>query len=162
VKIFTMLTKDEVDALVTTHAEAPHMRALQKRLAQEITIMVHGVAEYESALEASQILFGSGTAESLAKLSKETFLAVFEGVPTFTVTKSVIESGMNVVELLAAETTIFPSKGEARKMIQGGGVSINKGKIETPEVVIDSKYIINNLYILVQKGKKNYFIIELS
>ena len=162
VKIFTMLTKEEVDALVATHAEAPHMRALQKRLAQEITIMVHGVAEYESALEASQILFGSGTAESLAKLSKETFLAVFEGVPTFTVAKSAIESGINVVELLAAETAIFPSKGEARKMIQGGGVSINKGKIEAPEVVIDSKYIINNSYVLVQKGKKNYFIIELS
>lgn len=161
IKIFTMLGKDEIDGLVAEHAEAPHMRVLQKRLAQEITVLVHGKDEYESAVEASQILFGSGTAESLAKLSKETFLAVFEGVPTFTLEKSKINQGVNVIELVATETAIFPSKGEARKMIQGGGVSINKNKIDSVEFVINQSSVINNAYILVQKGKKNYFIIEI-
>lgn len=162
IKIFTMLNKQEIESLVAEHTQAPHLRLLQKRLAQEITVMVHGQQEYESAIEASQILFGNGTAETLTKLSKETFLAVFEGVPTFSVDSSAIREGINVIELLATETTIFPSKGEARKMIQGGGVSINKNKIDSVDVSISSDYVINNSYILIQKGKKNYFIIEVK
>jgi len=123
--------------------------------------MVHGEQEYNAAVEASAILFGSGTAQSLAALDKKTFLAVFDGVPTFQIQKADIEAGIQILELLATHTNIFPSKGEARKMIQGGGVSLNKSKIESPEIAIDSSYIINNSYILIQKGKKNYFIVEI-
>ncbi|HPM12007.1 MAG TPA: tyrosine--tRNA ligase [Bacteroidales bacterium] len=161
IKIFTMLTKADIDSLIAEHAQAPHMRVLQKRLAQEVTCMVHGEQEYNAAVEASAILFGSGTAQSLAALDKKTFLAVFDGVPTFQIQKADIEAGIQILELLATHTNIFPSKGEARKMIQGGGVSLNKSKIESPEIAIDSSYIINNSYILIQKGKKNYFIVEI-
>jgi len=159
IKIFTLLPKEEIDALVTEHKEAPHARVLQKKLAEEVTTMVHSREEYEMAVEASQILFGKGTAEQLRKLNESTFLAVFEGVPQFTVAKAEVENGVNVIELLAEKTEIFPSKGELRRTIKGNGLSINKEKVTDPELLVDSNFLIDGKYILAQKGKKNYFLI---
>ena len=159
IKIFTLLPKEEIDALVTEHKEAPHARVLQKKLAEEVTTMVHSREEYEMAVEASQILFGKGTAEQLRKLNESTFLAVFEGVPQFTVAKAEVEDGVNVIELLAEKTEIFPSKGELRRTIKGNGLSINKEKVTDPELLVDSNFLIDGKYILAQKGKKNYFLI---
>jgi tyrosyl-tRNA synthetase len=161
IKIFTLLGRDEIAALVQEQQAAPHQRPLQKRLAQEVTTMVHGKEEYDKAVEASQILFGKATADALARLDKDTFLAVFEGVPTYTVERGIIDAGIPVVELLAAETDIFPSKGELRRSVKGNALSINKKKIADPEHVISSGDLINETYILVQKGKKNYYIIEI-
>ena len=159
IKIFTLLSKEEIDALVAQHKEAPHARALQKKLAEEVTTMVHSKEEYEMAVEASQILFGKGTAEQLRKLNESTFLAVFEGVPQFQINKEELLKGINVVELLAEKTEIFPSKGELRRTIQGNGLSINKEKATNPDLVVDGEYLIGGKYILAQKGKKNYFLI---
>lgn len=159
IKIFTLLSKEEIDSLVTEHKEAPHARALQKKLAEEITIMVHSKEEYEMAVAASQILFGKGTAEQLHKLNESTFLSVFEGVPQFTISKSELEAGINVIDLLAEKTEVFPSKGELRRTIKGNGLSINKAKIGNPDLAIDATYLIAGKYILAQKGKKNYFLI---
>ena len=159
IKIFTLIPKEEVEALVAEHAEAPHLRVLQKRLAKEVTCMVHSEDEYNAAVEASQILFGKGTAEQLKKLDERTFLAVFEGVPQFVVTKSEVEEGVNVVDLLAEKATVFPSKGELRRTIKGNGLSINKEKVGNPELIVNSDFLIGDKYILVQKGKKNYFLL---
>ena len=157
IKIFTMLSKEEIDALTARHREAPHMRELQKVLAREITVMVHGQKEYENAVKASNILFGQSTSEDLISLDEKTFLSVFDGVPTFEIEKADLES--DLLELFAVKTKIFPSKGECRKMIQGGGVSINKNKIQSLDQHIDESMIMNGKYVLVQKGKKNYFIL---
>lgn len=162
IKIFTMLSKEEIDSLIAEHEQAPHLRVLQKRLAQEVTIMVHSKEDYEAAVEASNILFGNATGESLKKLDKETFLSVFEGVPLFQISKSDIEAGLPILDLLAEKTKIFPSKGEARKMIQGGGVSVNKTKVESSDVCVTTDYLLNGAYILVQRGKKNYFLVEVK
>ena len=124
--------------------------------------MVHSEEDYNAAVEASQILFGNATADTLAKLDEETFLSVFEGVPQFEVEKSVLDAGVNVIELLATNTSVFPSKGEARKMIQGGGVSINKNKVEGVEATATSDMLLNGKFLLVQRGKKNYFIIKVQ
>jgi tyrosyl-tRNA synthetase len=159
IKVFTLLPKEEIVELIEKHKEAPHLRVLQKKLAEEITTMVHSKEEYDMAVEASQILFGSGTAEQLRKLNESTFLAVFEGVPQFTVEKTVIENGINVVDLLADKTAVFSSKGELRRTIQGNGLSINKEKVANPDLIIDSSFLISNKYILAQKGKKNYSLI---
>lgn len=159
IKIFTLLSKDEVENLVAVHREAPHLRELQKKLAEEVTVMVHSRADYEMAVEASQILFGSGTADTLRKLDEQTFLAVFEGVPQFTVSKNELAAGVNVLDLLAEKAAVFPSKGELRRTIQANGVSINKDKVAGQDAVIDSNYLIGGKYILVQKGKKNYFVL---
>ncbi|EAT15866.1 tyrosine--tRNA ligase [Desulfuromonas acetoxidans] len=160
IKIFTLLNKDEVAALVKEQEAAPHERPLQKRLAREVTCMVHSEEEYDKAVEASQILFGKATTESLARLDKETFLSVFEGVPTFDVARNKIDNGVPVVELLAAETAAFPSKGELRRTIKGNGLSLNKAKVTDQEYLVTANDLINGSYILVQKGKKNYYIIE--
>ncbi|HPE75011.1 MAG TPA: tyrosine--tRNA ligase [Draconibacterium sp.] len=159
IKVFTLLPKEEIVELIEKHKEAPHLRVLQKKLAEEITTMVHSKEEYDMAVEASQILFGSGTAEQLRKLNESTFLAVFDGVPQFTVEKTVIENGINVVDLLADKTAVFSSKGELRRTIQGNGLSINKEKVANPDLIIDSSFLISNKYILAQKGKKNYSLI---
>uniref|UniRef100_UPI0032164EEE tyrosine--tRNA ligase n=1 Tax=uncultured Draconibacterium sp. TaxID=1573823 RepID=UPI0032164EEE len=159
IKIFTLLSKEEIDTLVAEHKEAPHMRSLQKKLAEEVTIMVHSKEEYEMAVEASQILFGKGTAEQLRKLNESTFLAVFEGVPQFKISKAELSEGINVVDLLAEKTEVFPSKGELRRTIKGNGLSINKEKIGDPELIVNTDYLIADKYILAQKGKKNYFLI---
>lgn len=159
IKVFTLLQREEIIKLIEQHKEAPHLRILQKRLAEEITTMVHSREDYEMAVSASEILFGKGTADELKKLNESTFLSVFEGVPQFTVSKSLIESGINVVELLAEKTAIFESKGELRRTIQGKGLSINKDKVANADLIIDSSFLISNKYILVQKGKKNYSLI---
>ncbi len=159
IKIFTLLSKEEIDTLVAEHQEAPHMRTLQKKLAEEVTTMVHSKEEYDMAVEASQILFGKGTAEQLRKLNESTFLAVFEGVPQFNISKEELTEGINVIELLAEKTEVFPSKGELRRTIKGNGLSINKEKIGNPDLIVNSDYLIGNKYILAQKGKKNYFLI---
>ncbi|WP_159521599.1 tyrosine--tRNA ligase [Sunxiuqinia indica] len=159
IKIFTLLNKVEIDALVASHKEAPHMRELQKKLAEEVTVMVHSREDYEMAVEASQILFGRGTAENLKKLDEQTFLAVFDGVPLFSVSKAELESGVNVVDLLAEKVAVFPSKGELRRTIKGNGLSINKEKISDQELMINAEHLIGNKYVLVQKGKKNYYLL---
>ena len=162
IKIFTMLSKEEIESLIAEHEQAPHLRALQKRLAQEVTIIVHSKEDYEKAVDASNILFGNATSESLQKLDKDTFLSVFKGVPLFQLPKSEIEAGMPILTLLAEKTNIFPSKGEARKMIQGGGVSMNKSKIESVDFQVSADAILNGSYILLQRGKKNYYIVEVK
>lgn len=159
IRIFTLFTKDEIEALEAEHEKAKHLRVLQKALAKDITIRVHSEADYNAAVEASQILF-SGTIEDLAKLSEELFLDIFDGVPQFEVAKTDIAQGILITDLLAEKTQVFPSKGETRKMIQGGGVLVNKAKIDTAELMIDQSHLINEKYILVQKGKKNYFVIK--
>jgi tyrosyl-tRNA synthetase len=160
IKIFTLLGKEEIAELVREQTAAPHLRPLQKRLARELTCMVHGEVEHDKAVEASQILFGKATAESLARLDKQTFLSVFEGVPTFSIDRTVLERGVHIVELLAAETEVFPSKGEVRRTIKGNGLSLNQEKIADQEYTVTAADLINDVYLLVQKGRKNYFIIE--
>ena len=158
IKIFTMLGKEEIEAAIAEHAEAPHLRKLQKLLAKEITVMVHGREEYEKAVSASEMLFGNATSEALKSLDEKTFLQVFEGVATFEVPASTLPAG--IIDLLSVATGIFPSKGECRKMIQSGGVSINKDKVTDINAVITDEHVIDGKYILAQKGKKNYFIIK--
>jgi len=157
-KIFTILDRTEIDELVKAHAEAPHLRVMQKKLAEEVTVMVHSREEYDMAVEASGILFGKGTTESLGKIREDMFLAVFEGVPQFEIPSS--EMDKDVLELLAVETGVFPSKGEARRMVIGGGVSINKQKISSPDQRITKVDFIKGKYLLIQKGKKNYYLIR--
>ena len=159
IKIFTLLTKDTVDALVQEHLEAPHLRLLQKCLAKEVTCMVHSEEAYLTAVEASEILFGKGTEETLHKLDEETLLSIFEGVPQYNVSREELATGINVIDLLAEKSEVFPSKGEARRTIAGGGVSINKAKIESAELIFNAASLINGKYLLVQKGKKNYFLL---
>lgn len=159
IKIFTLLSREEYDALVEEHNQAPHARALQKRLAEEVTVMVHGREAYDFALEASQILFGKGATETLQKMDEKTLLSVFEGVPVFDVPLSTIETGISVIDLLSEAAAIFPSKGETRRTIAGGGVSINKEKVSNPDQQLDASFLLNGKYLLVQKGKKNYSLI---
>lgn len=162
IKIFTLLPKNEINELIKQHKESPHLRILQKKLAEEITVMVHSRKDYEDALEASTILFGNATSDVLKKLDEKTFLSVFDGVPLFNVEKSIIEKGIDIYELLCVNTDIFPSKSELRRTIQGNGLSINKEKFNDDQTHINSEFLINNKYILVQKGKKNYFLIIAS
>lgn len=159
IKIFTALTQEEVAALSAEQAEAPHLRPLQKRLAKEITTMVHSAEDYEAAVEASNILFGNATSEALHRLDEETLLSVFEGVPQFEVERAVIENGVKAIDLFTEQAAIFPSKGEMRKMTQGGGVAVNKEKLASQDDVIDASFLLNDKFILVQRGKKNYFLI---
>ncbi|MCF6332512.1 MAG: tyrosine--tRNA ligase, partial [Draconibacterium sp.] len=159
IKVFTLLPREEITVLIGQHKEAPHSRSLQKKLAEEITTMVHSKEEYEMALTASQILFGKGTTEQLHKLNESTFLSVFEGVPQFTVLKAELEAGINIIDLLAEKAEVFPSKGELRRTIKGNGLSINKEKIGDPNLTVNEEFLIGGKYILVQKGKKNYFLI---
>ena len=159
IKIFTMLPPEDIEQIIEKHKLEPHVRNLQKVLAREITIMVHSEEEYNTAVEASEILFGKGTKESLAKLKEADFLAIFEGVPQFEVERSLIDKKPNVVELLTTVTSVFPSKGELRRLMDGGGFSLNKEKMSCAEINIGSEYLLNNKYLLVQKGKKNYSLI---
>jgi tyrosyl-tRNA synthetase len=160
IKIFTTLGKEEIGNIITEHNKAPHERFLQKRLAEEVTVLVHSRNEYEGAVEASQILFGKGTTESLRKMNENTFLSVFEGVPIFDIKPEVLSAGVSVTDLLAEHSQVFPSKGEVRRMIQGGGLSINKEKVDNADAPVTGTHLLNNKYILVQKGKKNYFLIR--
>jgi len=159
IRIFTFLPKEDIEDLTERHHQAPHLRELQKTLAREITIMVHSQEDYQAAVEASSILFGNATSEALKKLDESTLLAVFEGVPQFTVSKSLFESGIKAIDLLTESATVFPSKGEMRKLVQSGGVSINKEKLENQDELLDGSKLLNNKYLLVQKGKKNYYLL---
>ena len=159
IKIFTSLPKDEIDALVAEHAEAPHLRVLQKRLAKEVTVMVHSEEEYNAAVEASGILFGNATSEALKKLDEQTLLAVFEGVPQFEVERNILAEGAKAVDLLVDAAAVFPSKGEMRKLTQSGGVSLNKEKLAAFDQIITTADLLNDKYLLVQRGKKNYYLI---
>ena len=159
IKIFTSLTKEEIDSLVAEQNEAPHLRPLQKKLAEEVTVMVHSREAYEAAVEASQILFGGATSEALRKIDEDTLLSVFEGVPQFEISKEDLKEGVKAVDLLAEKTAVFPSKGEMRKTVQGGGVMINKEKLTAFDAVIGEESLLNGKYILAQRGKKNYFLI---
>ncbi len=160
IKIFTMLSKEEIESASAAHSEAPHQRILQKLLAKEITIMVHGQEEYEKAVSASDILFGNATSDSLKALDERTFLQVFDGVPMFGLDADKLP--LNIIDLLSVETAVFPSKGECRKMIQGGGVSINKDKVADINAVVGQESLIDGKYILAQRGKKNYYLINVK
>ena len=157
IKIFTMLDRETIEAAVAAHRECPEKRELQKLLAREVTVMVHGEKEYETAVVASSMLFGKATTEDLKSLDEKTFLAVFDGVPTFGIDRAKLPLG--ILDALAVETSVFPSKGEARKMIQQNGFSLNKAKMNDAARNLTEDDIIDGKYILVQKGKKDYYII---
>lgn len=159
IKIFTLLNQEEIKELVDLHREAPHQRALQKKLAEEVTVMVHSRDEYNMAVEASQILFGQGTAEQLKKLNEKTLLSVFDGVPRFELDMADLENGINVLDLLTEKAAVFPSKGEIRRTIQSNGLSINKERVVSADLMIDKSALLGGSYILAQKGKKNYYLI---
>jgi len=159
IKIFTSLDREEIGQLVNEQETAPHLRPLQKRLAKEVTLMVHSQEEYDAAVEASQILFGDSTSEVLKKLDEATLLDIFSGVTQYVIPKDELLRGIKIVELLVDKAAIFSSKGEMRKMALSGGVSINKEKLTSPDTVIGSSYLLGNKYLLVQKGKKNYFLL---
>ncbi len=160
IRVFTLFDRDRIEQLEKEHAEAPHRRTLQKALAEDITVRVHSREDYEMAVKASSILFGKSTTEELNSIDERTLLSVFEGVPQTRVTRNQVVNAPDVTELLSSTTggTIFKSKGEARRMIQGGGVSINKSKLEDPSQEVDFNFL-NDKYLLVQKGKKNYYLI---
>lgn len=155
IKIFTALSLEEINTLIAEQTAAPHLRPLQKRLAQEVTIMVHSKDDYESAVAASELLFS----KSIPTIDDETLLQVFEGVPQFEISADLLADGIKAIDLLTEKAAVFPSKGEMRKMTQAGGVMINKVKLENFEELIDASYLINQKYILAQKGKKNYFLL---
>jgi len=159
IKIFTLMEKDEIENLVVTHRAMPHARLLQKKLAHEVTFMVHSREGLDLAIEASEILFGKGTTETLKKLDEGTFLNVFEGVPMFCIPRESLSQGINIIDLLGEKTGVFSSKGEARRMIQGGGVTINKARIDDEAYSVNAGDLLNQKYILIQKGKKNYYLI---
>ena len=157
-KIFSLKSREEIDAIIAEHKTAPHLRTLQRALAEEVTKRVHSKADLDNAIEASQILFGNGTEDALRRLDEKSLLSVFEGVPQFTISKSDLDGGINIVDFLAQNTSIFPSKGEARKMTQANGVSINKTKVAL-EKAVTTNDLLSGKYILAQKGKKNYYLI---
>jgi tyrosyl-tRNA synthetase len=161
-RIFSLKTKEEIEAIESEHAQAPHLRKIQLELAKEVTERVHGKSELNTAINATEILFGKGTEESLKLISEEDFARIFDGVPTFHISKSELESGIGLTDLLAVNTSVFQSKGEAKKLCSTGAISINKVKVDNYQQVISSSSLINNRYILVQKGKKNYYLIVAS
>ena len=159
IKIFTDLPKDEIDALIKEQEEAPHLRPLQKRLAKEVTVMVHSQEDYDAAVEASNILFGNSTSEALKHLDEQTLLDVFNGVPQFEVSREDLNAGVKAIDLFTEKAAIFPSKGEMRKLVQSGGISVNKEKLTDQDMVIDSSSLLDEKYLLVQRGKKNYYLL---
>lgn len=159
IRIFTLFDKETIEALEAEHDAAPHLRILQKALAKDITTRVHSEHEFEKAVKASEFLFGNTDIQFLNELNDNEVLGLFDGVPNFAISAAEIEQGINAVELLADKTTVFPSKGEAKKMIAGGGVAINKAKIGSVDDIYTSGHLINGKYLVAQKGKKNYFLI---
>lgn len=160
IRIFTFIPKEEVEAIEKSHNEAPEMRLLQKRLAKELTVMVHSEQDYLNSVEASQLLFGQGTADKLKELPEKLLLEIMDGVPQMEVSRATFEQGVGIIDLVAEHTSVFPSKGEARKMIQAGGVSVNKMKFPDPAATLQTSDLIRDKYLIVQKGKKNYFLIK--
>jgi tyrosyl-tRNA synthetase len=159
IRIFTLLPKEKIELLIIEHEAAPHQRILQKTLAEELTLLVHGRQEYDFAVKASEILFGNATTEVLQSLNEDQLLQVMEGVPTVEINKMQLVDGYDLVSFLA-DTQIFPSKGEARKMWQAGGLSINKSKVGTDKTEVKSLDLLQDKYLLVQKGKKNYYLVK--
>ena len=159
IKIFTILPPADIDALLAEHQEAPHLRKLQKTLAREITCLIHGEDAYQSALEASEILFGKATSETLRKIDEKTFLSVFEGVPQFVIDVEELKNGISIVDFLADKTSVMASKGEARRALKSNAISINKEKVFAEDTMIQGSHLIAGKYILVQSGKKNYFLV---
>ena len=159
IRIFTLLDKETIDSLIADHEAAPHERKLQKRLAEEITVMIHSREEYEKAVAASGILFGANAGEALKSIDEVTFLQVFEGVPQYKVAAAEVAEGVDFLSLCVEKAPIFPSKGELRKLIQGGGISLNKEKVTDPYQAVSTANLIAGKYLLVQKGKKNYYLI---
>lgn len=162
IKIFTMLSREEIDDLVAKHRAEPHLRILQKRLAGEVTVMAHSQEDYDAAVEASQILFGKGTTDQLRRMDEATFLSVFEGVPMFDVAAALLDQGVSLSDLCSVHTRIAESKGEFRRLVQGGGVSLNKEKAENAEMLIMADKLLNNKYLLIQKGKRSYFLVRVT
>lgn len=160
IRIFTLLPRNKINDLIDEHKQAPHKRVLQKNLAKEVTVMVHSQKDYETAIEASGILFGKATTDQLKKLDENTFLSVFEGVPAFNVSRKELIPGIGIVELLTDKAQIFKSKGEMKRFIKGGGLSLNKSKMSDPGIIISGSDLLNDKYLLVQKGKKNYFLLR--
>ncbi|HTA28288.1 MAG TPA: tyrosine--tRNA ligase [Bacteroidia bacterium] len=160
IRIFTLFDKEEIERLEAEHNTAPHLRILQKALAKDVTTRVHSAVDYDFAVEASELLFGRGTGESLQKLSARDIEAVFEGVPQVSIPLAEIEKGIPVIDFLSVNANIFPSKGEAKKMLAGGGIFINKEKVEDINYIIGKNNLIKEHYILAQKGKKNYYLIK--
>jgi tyrosyl-tRNA synthetase len=159
IKIFTFLPKEEIDELINQHTGNEHQRLLQKKLAEEVTCFVHSRNDFEFALKASEILFNNDTAEILKQLNEAQLLQVMEGVPAVDYSKKIVEEGIDIVSFLA-DTKIFPSKGDARKMVQGGGISINKIKVDAIDYIVKADSLLNDKYLLVQKGKKNYYLVN--
>ncbi|MCV9932161.1 tyrosine--tRNA ligase [Flavobacterium sp. LS1R47] len=159
IKIFTFLSKEEIESLTIEHRETPHLRILQKRLAEEITVMVHSAADLENAIKASNILFGNSTSDDLKQLDEATFLDVFDGVPQAEITKSDLENGLEIIIVLNEKTGFFKSNGEARRALTANSISVNREKI-TEEFVLSNKDLINNQFVLLQSGKKNYFVVR--
>ena len=159
IKIFTSIEKEEIEALIAEHQKAPHLRLLQKRLAKEVTVMVHSEDDYNAAVDASNILFGNATSEALRKLDEDTLLAVFEGVPQFEISRDVLAEGVKAVDLFVDNAAVFASKGEMRKLVQGGGVSLNKEKLAAFDQVVTTADLLDEKYLLVQRGKKNYYLL---
>ncbi|MGJ1203574.1 tyrosine--tRNA ligase [Sphingobacterium lactis] len=162
IKIFTLKPKEEIDAIIAEHDQAPHMRLVQKALAKDITIRTHSEQDYETAVKTSEFLFGNGTLDFLSNLAHEAVLEVFDGVPQFEIAKDKLAGGINILDLLAVDSQVFPSKGEARKMLQGGGVSLNREKLNDIEMTVNTDQLINNKYLIVQRGKKNYYLITVQ
>lgn len=162
IKIFTLLEKEEIENLIEDHKAEPHRRVLQQMLAKEVTVMVHSQEEYDKAVAASKILFGKSTTNELKSLDEKTFLDVFQGVPVFEVDKQKINQGVNIQDLLAEESEVFSSKGEVKRLVKGGGLSVNKEKVMSIDENITENALLNKKYILIQKGKKNYFIIKVK
>lgn len=160
IKVFTLMDKSSIDNLIEEHRREPHLRKLQKTLAREITVMVHSREDFQSAVDASDILFGNATAETLRKLDESTFLSVFEGVPQFQVPFDQFNNGITFSILAVEKAPVFASKGELRRMVQGGGVGINKEKVMDAELILNQSNLINGKYLLIQKGKKNYSIVR--
>ena len=159
IKIFTTLGQEEIAQLEQEQAAAPHLRPLQKRLAEELTTLVHSRADYEAAVSASSILFGQGTKEQLQALDEGTLLSVFEGVPQFEVSRDTLSSGVKIADLLTEQAAVLPSKGELRKLIAAGGLSLNKEKVTSPEDLVGTEHLIAGRFLLVQRGKKNYYLL---
>ncbi len=159
IKIFTSLDEETINSLIAEHQQDPGQRKLQKRLAEEVTVMVHSKEDYDAAVEASGILFGNGTHDALTRLDEDTLLSVFEGVPQFEVSRDEIAAGIKAVDLFADRSKCFASKGEMRKLVQGGGVSLNKEKLDAFDRMITTDDLLNGKYLLVQRGKKNYFLL---
>ncbi|MCC9041825.1 tyrosine--tRNA ligase [Myroides sp. M-43] len=161
IKIFTFISREDIEALIKEHAEAPHLRVLQRRLADEVTVMVHGQEQLDNAIKASNILFSNSSAEDLKQLDEKTFLEVFDGVPQAEVSKADIEAGLGIVDAIAGKSSFMPSNGEARRSLQANSISVNKKKV-TEEYVVTSNDLINGQFVLLQKGKKNYFVLHVK